>query len=1028
MAENEDGRLLALQDYDIDNIGRSGIFDALLELATELSGVPGAALNMMDATRQINLASFNLNVPVSVARKDTFCTSVIEKDDIVEICDASGDPCYSSNPFVVGAAGLRYYAGFPVRSPAGFVLGALCLLDNVPHRLDELQKKHLLKLASIASQLLEVHRAEYRRRRIAALLKSHSSVLHQTALGAPLHDLTEQLIGSLESQLPGTRASLMGADATGALRWLAGPSLPAALADRCARLEPSSAGLPCPAAALGGQPILCTDIAADPIWAIRAAFLVEFGIAAFWSIPLLATDGRLVGTLALYFDHPHVPSDDERGLVDLIVASTAIVIERNAATQCLLESERQLKEAQEIAGLGAYSVSPDRSVRMGSAIAQKILGLPPVATVIPTEQYNSMIHPDDLLAVLAFRKELESSDAPLKITYRIIRANDGAVRWVEGHCMQMRDDDGNVLRCTGVIQDVTERRVAEQALRLNQRAVESSSTAIVIVDAINADMPVIYANPAFENMTGYALDEIVGRNLRILQGTKLIQPGRRELRHAIDNRQDGHALLHNFRKDGSDYWAEVSIAPVRDELGVVTHYVGFQNDCTDRIRYQNELAHQAGHDSLTGLANRNLLQDRLEQAILRSQAAVAADATTPVCHAVTFIDLDHFKLINDSLGHAAGDLLLKECARRLCATVQQSDTVARMGGDEFVILLHDIADETAALRQIDAVLATLREPFLIDGQVMSVTASAGVALYPIHGETTSALLRHADIAMYAAKSNGRAGSRTFSDALRVRVTDSMQLKNELVTALSEKQFCLHYQPKINATTGVLVGFEALVRWNHPSRGLLYPGSFIDAAERFGLIYDLGAWVMEEACRQTAVWQRERRYKVSVAVNVSALQFRNVNFLSDVERILGSIDLNPKFLELEITESLVMESPEQFIHLLAKLHRLGVTISVDDFGTGYSSLSFVKQFPIDYLKIDRSFVNDITTDPSDAAICNTIITMAHNLGLLVVAEGVETEAQATFLREHGCDILQGFLISKPLPADADFGSFPRQIGY
>ena len=358
--------------------------------------------------------------------------------------------------------------------------------------------------------------------------------------------------------------------------------------------------------------------------------------------------------------------------------------------------------------------------------------------------------------------------------------------------MVVRDRDGNCMRHACVIQEITERRLAEQALRLKQRAVDSSSTGIVIADALQVGIPIIYANPTFERLTGYHSDEYMGRNCRFLQGAESIQPGLRDMRHALQTQQDGHALLRNFRKDGTEYWVELHTAPVRDEHGTVAHYVGFQNDCTDRIRYENELAHQAGHDTLTGLANRSLLQDRLHQALLRSRIA-----TPPACHAVTFVDLDHFKLINDSLGHAAGDLLLKECAQRIAACVDQRDTVARMGGDEFVIMLHDIADEAAAVRQIGTILASLNAPFNIDGHVMSFSAIAGIAVYPVHGDSTSALLRHADIAMYDAKSHGHASSRVFSEALWLHAADALQLKEELATALSGQQFCLHYQPKIH---------------------------------------------------------------------------------------------------------------------------------------------------------------------------------------------------------------------------------------
>ncbi|MBC7514124.1 MAG: EAL domain-containing protein [Herminiimonas sp.] len=695
-----------------------------------------------------------------------------------------------------------------------------------------------------------------------------------------------------------------------------------------------------------------------------------------------------------------------------------VASELSGALRQLIESERRMKEAQEIAGLGAYNLTAGAYIRSGSAITNSILGLPAELTSLSATDYNRMIHPDDLPRLLSEREHASRTGEPIESTYRIIRRSDGAVRWIKSRGVQIRDDSGDVVRQSGVLQDITALREAERALRLNQRAVEASSNGILIVDAQVPDLPIIYVNRAFETLTGYSQAEILGQNCRFLQGDESDQAGLRNLRQALQSQQDGHALLRNYRKDGTLFWVDLHVSPVRDEQGTVTHYVGFQTDCTERIRYQDELRYQAGHDSLTGLANRSLLQDRIDQALLRSRPGEQL--------AVVFIDLDRFKLINDSMGHGAGDLLLKECALRIGAKVDAEDTIARMGGDEFVVLLHQVAGPESVQQQIDAILVALNAPFYIDGNTITISASAGIALYPAHGETTSALLRNADIAMYDAKSHGRDNSRLFSTDLSERAVDSLRLKTELIVALAERQFCLHYQPKIDAGSGELVGFEALVRWNHPVRGLLYPGSFIDAAEDFGLINELGSWVMREACRQAKAWHLAGSHMVSVAVNVSAAQFRNQAFLVEVEHTLAHTGLAAGFLELEITESLVMESPQQFIQILSQLHGMGVTISVDDFGTGYSSLSFVKQFPIDFLKIDKSFVNDISTDPSDAAICETIITMGHNLGLLVIAEGVETIEQALFLRAHGCDILQGYLISRPLAPDSDFGVYPRLL--
>ena len=1012
-------RLVALQDYDVGSMHDDGALEALLKLASQLSGVRSAAVNIIASRMQHTIAAVNPHYPAQLERRDSLCTVVVDDGRMMEVPDAAVDPRFCNNPVVTAAGGLRYYAGFPLVSGQGAILGALCLTDSVPHQLTAQQKAHVADLASIAGSLLEAHRAELRRRRIAAILQVQSQVLQQAALGQPLEQVAENLLLGAAEYMPGVRSSLMTVAEDGEhLRWLAGPALPSALVALCAVQAINADSLPCGVAAHTRQEVFSENLGADAAWRHIAPLMAEFGIVGLWSVPLFATGGTLVGAFALYFDAIARPGEAERELGETIGGTASILIERDRSLRHLIESERRLKEAQQIAGLGAYDITAASGLCTGTAITARILGLPAETTTLSIAAFNDMLHPEDLLHVLNERAKAGRTGEPIEISYRITRRNDGAVRWIKGRGVTIYDENGDAVRQTGVLQDITAQREAEQALRLNQRAVESASNGVLIVDALASDMPIIYVNQSFETLTGYSQAEILGRNCRFLQGEESHQPGLRHVMQAIQDQRDGHALLRNYRKDGSSFWVDLRISPVRDEQGQVTHYVGFQTDCTDRIRYQDELRHQAGHDSLTGLANRSLLQDRIDQALLRRKPGEQL--------AVVFIDLDRFKLINDSLGHAAGDLLLKQCSLRINASVEAQDTVARMGGDEFVVLLHQVAGPQAVQQQIDAILLALNEPFSIDGNTISISASAGIALYPAHGETTVALLRNADIAMYDAKSHGRDNSRVFSAELSERAANSLRLKAELMVALAEKQFCLHYQPKIDARSGALAGFEALVRWNHPVRGLLYPGSFIDAAEEFGLISELGSWVLREACRQTRAWHLAGSHTVTVAVNVSAAQFRNQAFLAEVEQILAETELAACFLELEITETLVMESPQQFIQILSHLHRAGVTISVDDFGTGYSSLSFVKQFPIDYLKIDKSFVNDISTDPSDAAICDTIITMGHNLGLLVIAEGVETLEQAVFLREHGCDILQGYLISRPQPPESDFGIFPRQL--
>lgn len=564
-------------------------------------------------------------------------------------------------------------------------------------------------------------------------------------------------------------------------------------------------------------------------------------------------------------------------------------------------------------------------------------------------------------------------------------------------------------------------RVAQQrteaTLRLHNRAIEESINAIVISAADHAaDNPILYVNPAFTLMTGYAPEEAIGRNARMLIGQDWDQPDIVRLRDAVRFGRDARVTLRCYCKDGTLFWNEIALASVRDHGGRVTHFIAILNDLTERMRYEEQLERQANHDALTGLANRNLLNDRLQQAMARTQRSAASVA-------VMLLDLDRFKLINDSLGHPAGDELICEVARRLAACVRQGDTVARLGGDEFMIVLSELIAEDDAAVIAAKLLQAISAPMRLSGHDMVVNGSVGVSLYPRDGAVAATLVKNADVAMYRAKDLGGNRFQFYAPEMNARTLERLELENGLRYALEHDELELHYQPKVELLTGRVVGAEALVRWRHPSLGLIPPGDFIPLAEETGLIVPVGEWVIEAACRQLKAWREQGLREVSVAVNVSARQFQHENLVAVLNAALGSSGVAPQQLHVEVTESGVMSSPEATIVTLRALKALGVLISLDDFGTGYSSLNYLKRFPIDSLKIDRSFVADLTTSAEDAAIALMVISLAHSLGQTVVAEGVETQAQLDFLRRHNCDEMQGYLFSRPLEAQA-FASLVR----
>jgi diguanylate cyclase (GGDEF)-like protein len=430
----------------------------------------------------------------------------------------------------------------------------------------------------------------------------------------------------------------------------------------------------------------------------------------------------------------------------------------------------------------------------------------------------------------------------------------------------------------------------------------------------------------------------------------------------------------------------------------------------ERKQYQLQIEHQANYDALTGLPNRSLLYDRLKQAVYAQRTVRAV--------AVVFLDLDHFKFVNDSLGHSTGDKLLKDMGERLRLVLRDGDTVARLGGDEFVLILNDQTQDDVIFRAMQRINAKVSEPFVIDGKELYVTCSAGISLYPQDGTDVETLLKNADAAMYRAKERGRNNFEFYTSEMNSKVNERLALENSLRRALERKEFVLHYQSKVDVKTGAIVGAEALLRWNHPERGLMLPDLFIPLAEETGLIVQIGEWVLREACTQNQAWRKEGLPPIAVSVNVSARQFRQGILVNSVSSILAETGLDPLYLEMELTESMIMHNADAVVATLRQLTALGVQLSIDDFGTGYSSLSYLKNLPIDTLKIDKSFVRDIVAGaPDHRVLARAIISIGHSLDLKVVAEGVETEAQLEYLRKHGCDEVQGFYFSQPVPPEA-----------
>jgi diguanylate cyclase (GGDEF)-like protein/PAS domain S-box-containing protein len=581
------------------------------------------------------------------------------------------------------------------------------------------------------------------------------------------------------------------------------------------------------------------------------------------------------------------------------------------------------------------------------------------------------------------------------------------------------DGEGQTIGVLGSYHDVTERKRSELALRLQSRALDASVNAILITAPGNGGNIIEYANPAFKRITGYDPAEVIGRDCRFLQGTDQDQEGLNTIRRGLGANSEASAVLRNYRKDGAPFWNQLFVAPVPDAHGHTTHHIGVINDVTDLIRYQEQLEYQANYDALTRLPNRKLLRERLQHAI---DHARRHDTRL----SVVFVDLDGFKNVNDSLGHSVGDRLLVVVGERLQRCARSSDTVARHGGDEFVIVLPDLTDEALLIAWMERVRAAISEPVWLDGTELYVGCSMGASLFPQDGDDAETVLKKADLAMYRAKDMGRNTFQFYLPEMNASVGARMNVERRLRRALRDGEFILHYQPQVDMATGGIVGIEALVRWMDPEHGLVSPAAFIPVAEESGLIGPLSEWVLREACRQNKAWQDAGLPRARVSVNLSARQFQQRDIATLVMSVLEETGLEPKYLELELTESTIMRNAEEAITMLAELSALGIGIAIDDFGTGYSSLAYLKRFPVHRLKIDRSFVADIGSSGDDETITSAIIALAHSLELQVIAEGVETSAQHDFLRARDCDEMQGYLFSRPIPRDDIPGLLQRGI--
>ena len=692
--------------------------------------------------------------------------------------------------------------------------------------------------------------------------------------------------------------------------------------------------------------------------------------------------------------------------IDYILRNSNITQKLAISQAALAEDEERLRLSLHAAKQGLY----DLNIASGNTVVSdgyaSMLGYAPDAFHETSEAWLARLHPDDKEPVTnTFKQYIAGKIPEYRAEFRQ-RCADASWKWIlsTGKIMEW-DADGKPTRMLGTHTDIDAMKQAQEQLALYANVFEKSGEGVFIC---GPDERILSVNASFVRITGYQLEEVLQQHISMLNSGKHDDAFYKNIWDTVSKKDYWQGELWNRRHNGEPYAEWLGVSAVRDPYGKITHYIGVFSDITDRKVIEEKIEYLAHHDSLTGLPNRSLLEDRFNQAV-----AFATRQNRMI--AMLFLDLDHFKQVNDSLGHDIGDQLLIEIAGRIKGCVREVDTVCRQGGDEFIILLNNIASDDNVTQIINKIFEELRKPFLISDHKLSASFSAGISLYPSDGETFQALQKKADTAMYSAKENGRNSYRFFSPGMNALSLERMEIENGLRHALEAGEFRLYYQPQYCLSTKKILGVEALIRWQKPDGEILMPEKFIRIAEDSGLIIPIGNWVLNEACRQGRIWQDENIH-LTVGVNISGLQFRKGDLVETVQNTLKQHALDPSYLELELTESILIQDTEKVLDTIKALKAIGVKFSIDDFGTGYSSLYYLKRFAVDRVKIDQSFINDLMNSQEDVAIVRAILQLGESLKINTIAEGVETLDQLECLAQLGCDNAQGFYLNHPMQAD------------
>lgn len=841
-------------------------------------------------------------------------------------------------------------------------------------------------------------------------LAAQQKIQNKIAQHAPFDEILSAIIDMIAQELPDALVSLMLLDPeSNTLSLVASNGLSDTYCQAAQKIPVGINIAACGASAHRREIVITDDIEKDFNWSPFLEHTRREGLASCWSVPVLTADDELLGTFATYYRYPRVPELAEQTRLLQAAGLLALAIARQRDRQALQTNEQRFRSlfthhpdaVYEMDLTGCFLSTNQTVTDITGLSAQQLLGRHYEESVIEEDKTHARAAFE--LACQGIPQHYEASACnERKETYRLEITNLPIVV------------DGVIVGVYGIARDVTALRQQEAELYLLKRGIDATTNGVVMADASDPNLPLVYSNAAFHDITGYDKDEVIGRNCRFLQGKDTDPYAIEQIRSAIAERREHQVTLLNYRKDGSPFWNLFSIAPVFGQEGRCTHYVGIQQDVTEQRENEEKLSFQRSHDLLTGLLNRTAFETQLEyryQHRHQTQGLV-----------VLMINLDGFKSVNEGISHHMGDCLLQAVAQRLSCWTQANDVLARLGGDNFGLLLD--RDEEGITQAAQGLLTLLSRPFTIDAYPMHISASIGISTSCDTNIESGDFIQHANLALHEAKLQGRNTWQRYSGDISTQVSDHVTLRHEILAAIEEQQFVVYYQPLVEAYSGQIRSCEALVRWCHPQRGMISPNDFIPLAEQTGQIINIDQWVLRQACVDTVAINATRFPcpPIGVAVNISPVHFRRVGFFLEVQRVLQESGLAPCLLELEVTEGVLMSGTDKVIEQLHDLRSLGVRVAIDDFGTGFSSLSYLRQLPINKVKLDRCFIQDIDHNRESAAIAQGVITMAHHLGLEVVAEGVETQAEQEDLIQRGCDLLQGFRFSRPVPL-AKFMALP-----